>query len=330
MWLTSRGIAAALLASTILATTGCKTTDMSKQEAGTAIGLLGGAAIGSMFGDGAGRAAAVAAGAVIGGVLGNVIGAHLDEQDAAAVTHTSADALENADDGETITWSNPETNVKAELTPVETRAEKRNMKIARLKTVEAPGEMILIGRPYEVTGSSVNVRTGPGLDRPVNTTVQRGDVLTAVGKVTGAEDAWIMVAREGRSFGYVHGSLLAPASDEAIARAKQQRARDEAPQIATAKAEPATPAPAMEQAPAEQPQERQVAAVDLDAVEPTLRQAEAVNLDEVFAEDEDVVVEEMAVTTECREMRANIQTAEEASEDTFTACKAPDGAWEIG
>jgi len=40
-------------------------------------------------------------------------------------------------------------------------------------------------------------------------------------------------------------------------------------------------------------------------------------------------VEVASVATECRELQATVSTPDKKSESNFTACKAPDGAWEL-
>lgn len=303
-----------MLCGTMLATTGCQSTGgMSKKETGMLVGAIAGGVAGAFFGKGTGQLVAVGLGAALGAALGNYIGAELDEADAAKVEENAVAALENSKDGETVTWANPDTKVDAKLTPVSTRTEMRNMQIARLKTVDAPGELEVIGQPYEVKGSKLFVRTGPSTQKPIATSIQRGDVVTAVGRVAGSD--WILVAREGKSFGYVHGDYVEPASDESLANAlaEKKAKKEQIAQTVTDKDKA----------------QQQATAIDLDAWEPNIRESNAIDLDEVFVEDEDVVVEKVASKTECREMEANIKTEKDNTVDKFTACKTADGAWEL-
>lgn len=101
---TARVIAAALGSALILS--GC--SGMSENEtAGTILGGVAGAVVGTQFGDGTGKTAATALGAVIGATVGRNIGRSLDEtsrQRAGAAAH---EALDTAEVGESITWENP-------------------------------------------------------------------------------------------------------------------------------------------------------------------------------------------------------------------------------
>ena len=78
------------------------------EAAGTILGGVAGAVVGSKFGKGSGRTAATALGAVIGSTVGRDIGKSLDEtsrQRAGAAMHH---ALETATIGESIEWENPD------------------------------------------------------------------------------------------------------------------------------------------------------------------------------------------------------------------------------
>jgi len=300
-----------IVCTSLLLAAGCQTVEktmedmgITKEGLGTAVGAIGGAVAGSYIGGGAGRYVAIAGGALAGGYFGKLIGAHLEARDQAAVANKSAQAFNNAVDGEAVQWVNPDTKASATLTPRNTRIETRNMKIARLKSVQAPGEMALIGKPYAVKGTSVNVRSGPSARNPIIHTVRKGEIYNAVGRVKGTP--WIMVASKGKSFGYIHDSLLVPASETEVNAEIDKRIA--AKQTASAV---------------------DLDVIDLDAMAPTLRETDAVDLDAKFANDKDVVVEVASVATECRELQATVSTPNDQSKSSFTACKAPDGAWEL-
>lgn len=94
--------------------------NVSKQNMGTVLGVIGGAALGSMIGGGKGRALAMAGGAVAGGLLGNNIGGSLDKADLAQVQQTSQTALETAPTGKPVAWNNPDTGNSGTVTPTRT------------------------------------------------------------------------------------------------------------------------------------------------------------------------------------------------------------------
>lgn len=73
--------AAAVLAVSALALSGCQTTTGSNQTTGTLLGGLAGAAAGAQFGSGEGRLVAVVIGALAGAIAGSMIGQSLDEAD---------------------------------------------------------------------------------------------------------------------------------------------------------------------------------------------------------------------------------------------------------
>ena len=89
----------------------------NKQTAGTILGGLAGAVVGSQIGGGSGRLAAVAAGALLGGFIGNQIGSDLDAADRQRA-ETAMNRAQTAPVGQTITWNNPNTGNYGSVTPV--------------------------------------------------------------------------------------------------------------------------------------------------------------------------------------------------------------------
>ncbi|MEJ0010658.1 MAG: glycine zipper domain-containing protein [Alphaproteobacteria bacterium] len=72
-----------------------------------ALGVLGGALIGSQFGHGQGRVAGTIIGAVAGGAIGRTIGKNMDRDDVNYYQQTRARTLETAAPGQSLPWSNP-------------------------------------------------------------------------------------------------------------------------------------------------------------------------------------------------------------------------------
>ncbi len=99
-------IAVVLLAAT-LALPACSRTAGDKETAGTILGGIGGAVLGSEVGGGSGRIIATAVGGVIGAWLGSEIGASLDRADQAYAAQAQQQAHE-APVGSRVTWNNPE------------------------------------------------------------------------------------------------------------------------------------------------------------------------------------------------------------------------------
>ena len=82
-------------------------------------GLLGGVAgglIGSQFGKGDGKLAAVAGGALLGLLIGGGIGRSMDQADQSCLEQS----LEHAEDGQQITWNNPDSGTRYQVVPTKT------------------------------------------------------------------------------------------------------------------------------------------------------------------------------------------------------------------
>ncbi len=90
--------------------------EANKTTAGTLIGAIGGAAIGSTIGGGKGRLAAVAAGTLLGAFIGNKIGENMDKEDV-AYAHRAQERAYAAPIGQQITWSNPQSGNSGTITP---------------------------------------------------------------------------------------------------------------------------------------------------------------------------------------------------------------------
>jgi surface antigen len=114
----ARTVISAFLALSLLA--GCTSSGggVSKEQGGTVLGALGGAAAGYALGDG--NWWAVGAGALVGGLVGNRVGNYLDERDRQQAYSTANYALDNNPDGQTATWSNPQNNTGGYTTPTDT------------------------------------------------------------------------------------------------------------------------------------------------------------------------------------------------------------------
>lgn len=108
----------ALILVGILTLTACEPG--SKQEFGTLLGAIGGAAIGSAIGDngdGTTHFFAVAAGTLAGAAIGSSIGKSLDDADRMAMTRNRQVALETYPSGQASTWYNPDTGNSGSMRP---------------------------------------------------------------------------------------------------------------------------------------------------------------------------------------------------------------------
>jgi surface antigen len=105
----------AIIAVTALGLAAC-TEGREKEELGTIIGGIGGAAIGSQIGGGSGRIIAAAAGTLLGAFAGRELGKSLDKADAAEAKKAQ-DKAHAAPIGQQISWSNPESGHSGTVTP---------------------------------------------------------------------------------------------------------------------------------------------------------------------------------------------------------------------
>lgn len=90
---------------------------INKSDIGTLGGAIGGGIIGSNIGGGKGNIAATIGGTLLGAYLGNQIGSSLDNADRAAYNNASQRALETAQPGQSMPWSNASSGNSGTITP---------------------------------------------------------------------------------------------------------------------------------------------------------------------------------------------------------------------
>ena len=88
-----------------------------KETAGTVIGGVAGAVLGSQIGGGSGRIIATAVGTLAGAMIGSEIGRSLDRADQLAMAQAEQKA-HSAPIGEKIVWNNPDSGHSGSVTPV--------------------------------------------------------------------------------------------------------------------------------------------------------------------------------------------------------------------
>jgi surface antigen len=100
---------------------GCQNWDYGEKEtAGTVIGGVGGAVLGSQVGHGSTQVVATAAGTLLGAWIGNSIGKSLDRADQQYAAQSANAALERYPDGHSSTWQNPNSGHSGSTTPTRT------------------------------------------------------------------------------------------------------------------------------------------------------------------------------------------------------------------
>jgi surface antigen len=93
------------------------TSGNEKETAGTVLGGVGGAVLGSQIGGGSGRLIATAIGTLAGALIGNQIGQGLDKVDKMEMQKAETQAHQ-APVGQTIVWNNPDSGNSGTVTPV--------------------------------------------------------------------------------------------------------------------------------------------------------------------------------------------------------------------
>jgi hypothetical protein len=186
--------------------------------------------------------------------------------------------------------------------PVETKQVKSAVTIARPPEIAAPPALIVLGKTYIAT-TSANVRAAPDISAKIVSGLRAQQRFQAIGLVQGTH--WIMVARNNRTIGYVHESLVeeAPPHYAKVIYADP----DTAPPI-PAGDNMDSPPPVTDQQP-ELRKKNTAAGFDLD--------------------DPNLVVDDIPAEQTCRVMDVHVEKGDQAQADRFTACKSADGAWEI-
>lgn len=279
---------------------GCATDGKAnKQDLGTGAGVVIGGIAGSFFGKGNGKIVAALAGAAIGGLIGNQIGAMLDEDDQKALQAQAKQALLTQPDNSQVNWASERSGATATVVPENSRVETREVKVVRDANVAPAPQLDLIGGKY-VAKSTTSVRLAPSPDAAVATSLAAGSTIWAVGKVT--NQPWIMVAKGGKSIGYVSAGSVSPAPKPTQMAATTTK-------VSTL---PTTPAAPVQQT---------AATFDLDSAAPVRTPAD---LDALApTEKADIVV----ASVMCRDIRTTASAKGETASATQTACKSPDGAW---
>lgn len=279
-----------------------------KESVGTGLGVAAGAVAGAFFGKGSGKAVAMLTGAAVGGLIGNRLGSMLDEQDKKALLAREQQALLSQADDAPINWSSTRSGATATITPGNSRTETRPMKIVRDANVAPAPQLDLIGTKY-IAKSTTNVRLAPSSDADISTTIKGGGAIWAVGKVH--DQPWIMVARNGKSIGYVTAANVAPTPRAQTVSIAPVPATTP---IQTASANPTqAPIPAAPVAPA----------FDLDATAPV---RSPTDLDALGSTEK---VDVVTASVSCRDIKTTVMTNGQTMSGAQTACRSPDGAWQL-
>lgn len=270
---------------------------LNQENIGTVAGAAAGILLGSQVGSGSGRTAAMLVGALAGGMLGKTIGAKLDDRDRQALAAQTQQVLESGKDGQVTTWTSAHSGATAQITPVSTKTESRQVAVKRTAQVQAVPNMKLLNSPYRAI-KSANVRNAPDQGAEKVGGLAAGSTFTAIGRT---DNDWIMVGRRGVSVGYVYAPLV---------------------ELATARKAPAPAVATSSKAAA--PVTQVAEATDLDALDTVAAKEQGFDLDSM-----NVVEEKVAAQTTCRTVNYNVTTKGSSEQQAIQACQAADGAWEL-
>ncbi|NIZ03537.1 SH3 domain-containing protein [Thalassospira lucentensis] len=279
----------ALAMMSVLALGGCDKT--TGQTIGSIVGVVGGTVLGAQFGKGTGQLVATAIGATAGYLIGDWVGEMLDPKDTEAVQQTTIKTLDAGSDGQAVTWNNPDTGARAEITPTNTRQVTAQVEVKRPKVVASPVGMTIIG-DERVILKGANVRAAPTTDASILRGLRSQTPVNVIGSVKNGN--WYLIGQDGKAIGYVYHTLVG------------QTASAPAVQTATADA-------------------------------PNDPDAQKVAEEEIVASDDNVIdldaefeTETLMVQTTCRDLSMKVSDGSETEQQNYSACKSPDGVWELG
>lgn len=107
----------------------------NRDAVGTVLGGVAGGVLGYQVGKHNGnKGVGMLVGAIAGAVVGNQVGKNMDQGD----MQCTAQTLEHAQNGQTVTWRNPDNGVDYEMTPVDSY-QKNNLQCRRYVAVAASG-----------------------------------------------------------------------------------------------------------------------------------------------------------------------------------------------
>lgn len=189
---------------TVALATGCS-SDPTKEDWGTALGSVGGAVLGAAIAGDDNRWLGAAIGGTLGYFAGKQIGRYLDEQDQQALAVETADALATESAG-TATWQSTRSTASAQIKTGDISYTSQPKEVKRLATVQPVPTIKLENKEYQTT-SSLRVRSGPGTQHAVITTLNPGDVVNSAGRT---DNGWLMLAKQDVTVGYVHANYVKP------------------------------------------------------------------------------------------------------------------------
>lgn len=261
------------------------------QTVGSIVGVVGGAVLGAQFGKGTGQLFATAIGATAGYMIGDWIGEMLDPKDAEAVQITTMQTLDAGGDGEKVIWTNPDTGASAEIIPTNTRQVATEVEVKRPKIVASPVGMTILGDERMIL-KGANVRSAPTTEASILTGLPADTAVNVIGSVQNGN--WYLIGRDGKAIGYVYHTLVG----QPDAGTNMQTVSTETT---------STP------------------------------EASKIASEEVIVPNEDVIdldaefeTETLMVQTTCRDLSMTVSDGNETEKQDYSACKSPDGVWELG
>ncbi|MEM7080547.1 MAG: SH3 domain-containing protein [Pseudomonadota bacterium] len=205
-----------LVAACSLVLTGCAVTPEMQakweENKGKIVGGAAGVAAAVLATEGASpeaKLAAILLGAYVGSLIGDQFARALNERDQAALYSAQQEA---AYSNQAVSFTGSEEGVSGRVSVVEGSRSQQNqpVEVRYLKDkVDQVPPLDLVGAPYRVKGSGVNVRGGPGTDYKKVDLLASGETVQVIGKVKGKN--WYLISRalDGTAGGFVSSGLLA-------------------------------------------------------------------------------------------------------------------------
>jgi len=150
--------------------------------------------------------------------------------------NTAQSTVDAANGNGKSTWKNPETGFhgEAKVKKTETRRQDIQIKVAKSRVKETP-PIEAINETFVVTAKS-NLRGGPSTDYVIVDSLEKGTVVTVVGKVIGKK--WYLLSTNGVGSGFIYASLVKPApgakEPEAPEQEQQQNVDDDVVEVVIA------------------------------------------------------------------------------------------------
>lgn len=192
---------------------GCASSG-NKQAGGALAGAVVGGILGNQVSGKKNKTTGTVVGAALGAAAGSYVGCRMQRSDQAKAEAAAQLALQN---GETASWSNPETGASGRTTVVSSRGGQPRERpqpvslqgVRFAPGVEPTGSYTGASGSYEAP-NRVNLRGTPSTDGRVIARMNPGETFEALARVRGGANDWLLAGRNGIAIGYVSETVVRP------------------------------------------------------------------------------------------------------------------------